>query len=87
MAQSISNGGWKVINVAYDGQHTTTQMGRGHFCGKGYKRASFFKNIQVIDGSNQLEIPKDVKTHTEQSSYHDVQTGKNGQMGTYFYYG
>ncbi|KAL1818764.1 hypothetical protein ACET3Z_013633 [Daucus carota] len=79
--------GGEVVNSASDGQHTTTQMGSGHFPGEGFGKASYFRNIQVVDGSNQLRVPKDVKTFTEQSSCYDVQTGKNGQWGTFFYYG
>ncbi|KAL8092065.1 hypothetical protein AgCh_034374 [Apium graveolens] len=79
--------GGEVVNVASGGQHTTTQMGSGNFPGEEYKKASYFRNIQVVDGSNQLRDAKDVKTLTEQSSCYDIQTGKNGQWGTYFYYG
>ena len=79
--------GGEVVNSASDGQHTTTQMGSGHFPGEGFSKASYFRNLQVVDGSNQLRVPKDVKTFTEQSNCYNVQTGKNGQWGTYFYYG
>ncbi|XP_074349673.1 protein neprosin-like isoform X2 [Apium graveolens] len=79
--------GGEAVNLASGGQHTTTQMGSGHFPGEGFNKASYFKNIQVVDGSNQLKDPDDVKTFTDQSSCYDVQNGKNGQWGTYFYYG
>ncbi|KAK1364697.1 Neprosin 1 [Heracleum sosnowskyi] len=79
--------GGEVVNSASDGQHTTTQMGSGHFPGEGFSKASYFRNLQVVDGSNQLRVPRDVKTFTEQSNCYNVQTGKNGQWGTYFYYG
>ncbi|KAK1393699.1 Neprosin 2 [Heracleum sosnowskyi] len=79
--------GGEVVNLASDGQHTTTEMGSGHFSGEGFSKASFFKNIQVVDGSNQLKDPKDVNTYSEQSSCYDIQTGKSKKGGVFFYYG
>ncbi|XP_050281543.1 uncharacterized protein LOC126722434 [Quercus robur] len=42
--------GGEVINYNSGGQHTTTQMGSGHFAKEGPGKASFFKNLNVIDG-------------------------------------
>lgn len=79
--------GGEVVNSASDGQHTTTQMGSGHFPGEGFGKSSYFRNIEIVDGSNSLRAPKDIGTFTEQPSCYDVQVGKTGDWGDYFYYG
>ncbi|CAL5066522.1 unnamed protein product [Urochloa decumbens] len=84
---SMIEWGGEVVNSEPDGTHTSTQMGSGHFPEEGFGKASYFKNIQVVDSSNQLSAPKGVGTFTEQSNCYDVQNGNNGDWGTYFYYG
>lgn len=84
---SMIQWGGEVVNSASDGQHTTTQMGSGHFPEEGFGKASYFRNVQVVDGSNSLRTPKEVETFTEQPNCYDVQTGKNGGWGSYIYYG
>ncbi|GJY26787.1 formate dehydrogenase subunit alpha like protein [Tanacetum coccineum] len=84
---SMIQWGGEVVNSASDGQHTTTQMGSGHFPEEGFGKASYFRNVQVVDGSNSLRTPKEVQTFTEEPNCYDVQTGKNGGWGSYIYYG
>ncbi|KAL5198079.1 hypothetical protein ABZP36_001591 [Zizania latifolia] len=84
---SMIEWGGEVVNSEPDGAHTSTQMGSGHFPEEGFSKASYFKNMQVVDSSNQLKPPKGVATFTEQSNCYDVQSGNNGDWGTYFYYG
>ena len=85
---SMVEWGGEVVNSQPDGQHTSTQMGSGHFSGEGFGRASYFKNIQIVDGSNNLRPPKDIGTFTEQPNCYDVQNRKSGDnWGNYFYYG
>lgn len=84
---SMIEWGGEVVNSEPDGQHTSTQMGSGHFPGEGFGKASYFKNIQIVDGSNNLRAPKGIATFTEQSNCYDVQNAQNGNWGNYFYYG
>ncbi len=84
---SMIEWGGEVVNSASDGEHTTTEMGSGHFPEEGFGKASYFRNVQIVDGSNNLRAPKDVGTFTEQSNCYDVQVGKNDDWGSYFYYG
>eukprot|EP00262_Sarcandra_glabra_P003907 TRINITY_DN1477_c0_g1_i3.p1 TRINITY_DN1477_c0_g1~~TRINITY_DN1477_c0_g1_i3.p1 ORF type:complete len:412 (-),score=66.93 TRINITY_DN1477_c0_g1_i3:103-1338(-) len=79
--------GGEVVNSETDGQHTATQMGSGHFPDEGFGKASYFRNIQIVDGSNNLRAPKGIGTFTEQSDCYDVQNGDQGNWGNYFYYG
>ncbi|PSS24531.1 Formate dehydrogenase subunit alpha like [Actinidia chinensis var. chinensis] len=84
---SMIEWGGEVVNSAADGQHTTTQMGSGHFPAEGFGKASYFRNIQIVDGSNNLRAPKDMDTFTEEPDCYDVQVSKTGDWGSYFYYG
>jgi hypothetical protein len=84
---SMIEWGGEVVNSESDGQHTSTQMGSGHFPDEGFGKASYFKNIQVVDGDNKLRAPKNLGTYTEKDSCYNVKTGSAGDWGTYFYYG
>uniref|UniRef100_A0A7C8YHH2 Neprosin PEP catalytic domain-containing protein n=1 Tax=Opuntia streptacantha TaxID=393608 RepID=A0A7C8YHH2_OPUST len=84
---SMIEWGGEVVNSEPDGQHTSTQMGSGHFPEEGFGKSSYFRNIQVVDESNNLKAPKDLGTFTEQSNCYDVQLGNNGDWGHFFYYG
>lgn len=84
---SMIEWGGEVVNSESDGEHTTTQMGSGHFPGEGFGKASYIRNIQVVDESNNLRAPKDLGVFTEQSSCYNGQLGKSGEWGSYFYYG
>ncbi|KAJ4971973.1 hypothetical protein NE237_005072 [Protea cynaroides] len=84
---SMIEWGGEVVNSEPDGAHTSTQMGSGHFPEEGFGKASYFRNIQVVDGSNNLKAPKGIGTFTEKSNCYDVQNGNNGDWGSYFYYG
>ncbi|KAL7593616.1 uncharacterized protein LOC111890582 [Lactuca sativa] len=84
---SMIQWGGEVVNSASDGQHTTTQMGSGHFPEEGFGKSSYFRNVQIVDGSNSLRVPKDIQTFTEEPNCYDVQTGKNGAWGSYIFYG
>ena len=84
---SMIEWGGEVVNSEPDGEHTSTQMGSGHFPNEGFGKSSYFWNIQIVDGSNNLRAPKGLGTFTEQSNCYDVQKGYNSAWGNYFYYG
>nr|CAD1840404.1 unnamed protein product [Ananas comosus var. bracteatus] len=75
---SMIEWGGEVVNSELDGEHTSTQMGSGHFPEEGFGKSSYFRNIQIVDASNNLRSPKGVGTFTEQSNCYDVQNGNNG---------
>nr|XP_016498256.1 PREDICTED: uncharacterized protein LOC107817004 [Nicotiana tabacum] len=84
---SMIEWGGEVVNSQPDGKHTATQMGSGRFPEEGFGKSSYFRNIQVVDSSNNLKSPKDLGTFTEQSNCYDVQTGSNEDWGHHFYFG
>ncbi|CAH8384110.1 unnamed protein product [Eruca vesicaria subsp. sativa] len=55
---SIVEWGGEVVNMEEDGHHTTTEMESGQFPDAGFSKASYFRNIQVVDSSNNLKEPK-----------------------------
>ncbi|RAL43050.1 hypothetical protein DM860_009832 [Cuscuta australis] len=79
--------GGEVVNTQPNGQHTSTQMGSGQFPEKGFGQAGYFRNIQVVDSSNNLKSPKHLDTFTEQSNCYDVMKDSNDDWGHYFYFG
>ncbi|KAG1368776.1 hypothetical protein COCNU_14G012440 [Cocos nucifera] len=50
--------GGEIVNLNSNGQHTSTQMGSGHFAEEGYGKASYIRNIQIVDQSNNLQAPQ-----------------------------
>ncbi|KAL7204610.1 hypothetical protein ACSBR2_017648 [Camellia fascicularis] len=84
---SVIEWGGEVLNLESGGQHTTTQMGSGHFAEEGLGKASYISNIQIVDGSNNLIAPTGVSTLADQSNCYDVQMGVNNDFGNYIYYG
>ncbi|KAF3959113.1 hypothetical protein CMV_016043 [Castanea mollissima] len=54
--------GGEVVNFKRDGQHTTTQMGSGHFPEEGFGKASFIGDLHVIDSRQLFRVPRN--THT-----------------------
>ncbi|KAL5541170.1 hypothetical protein UlMin_004784 [Ulmus minor] len=84
---SMIEWGGEVVNSEAEGQHTSTQMGSGHFPDQGFGKASYFRNIQIVDGSNKLRDPQGLGIFTEQPNCYNVKTGKMGDWGNYFYYG
>lgn len=80
--------GGEVVNTRASGSHTATQMGSGHFAGEGFGRASYFRNLEVVDWDNSL-VPLAAGFHVtaDHPSCYDIQGGVNAVWGNYFYYG
>lgn len=82
--------GGEVLNTASGGEHTTTQMGSGHFPSEGYGKSSYFDNIRVVDKANTYRTPEGIGAFSDRPHCYDVKfdgikTGKN--MGYFFLYG
>ncbi|XP_065630322.1 protein neprosin, partial [Quercus suber] len=74
--------GGLVINQQKKEQHTSTQMGSGHFPEEGFSRASYFRNLQIVDGSNILRFPKQSYIAATKPNCYNVTNFINN-----FYYG
>ena len=85
-ASMIQFGG-EIVNTRSTGLHTSTQMGSGHFAEEGYGKASYFRNLQIIDWDNSLLPVSNLHLLADHPNCYDIRQGKNKLWGTYFYYG
>ncbi|WVZ49212.1 hypothetical protein U9M48_000589 [Paspalum notatum var. saurae] len=65
----------------------TTQMGSGHFPTEGFGKASYIKEIQVVDSTNHLKVPSGLGLIAGQPNCYNVQNGSSSDWGTYIFYG
>ncbi|XP_051123165.1 uncharacterized protein LOC127246030 [Andrographis paniculata] len=86
-ASMIQFGG-EIVNTRSTGRHTWTQMGSGHFADEGFGRASYFRNLQVVDWDNNL-VPLSSNLHllADHPNCYNIKAGLNRAWGNYFYYG
>ncbi|XVF85028.1 hypothetical protein PTKIN_Ptkin17bG0085700 [Pterospermum kingtungense] len=79
--------GGEIVNSRSDGFHTSTEMGSGHFAGEGFGKASYFRNLQVVDWDNNLIPLANLRVLADHPNCYDIQGGINRVWGNYFYYG
>ncbi|KAF3452382.1 hypothetical protein FNV43_RR02815 [Rhamnella rubrinervis] len=79
--------GGEVVNTRANGQHTSTQMGSGHFAEDGFGKASYFRNLEVVDSDNSLTSVHDISILAENTNCYNIKNFYNNDWGTYFYYG
>ncbi|KAL8052646.1 hypothetical protein ABFX02_05G018700 [Erythranthe guttata] len=79
--------GGETVNSRTSGAHTSTQMGSGHFAGQGFGKASYFRNLQVVDWDNSLIPLSNLRVLADHPKCYDIRGGINRVWGNYFYYG
>lgn len=79
--------GGEVVNSRADGEHTSTKMGSGHFAEDGFGKASYFRNLEIVDSDNSLSSAHDISTLAENTNCYNIKSSSNNEWGTYFYYG
>ncbi|GMI75014.1 hypothetical protein like AT1G10750 [Hibiscus trionum] len=79
--------GGEIVNSRTGGFHTSTQMGSGHFAGEGFGKASYFRNMEVVDWDNNLIPLPNLKVLADHPNCYNIQGGINRVWGNYFYYG
>ncbi|XP_020209286.1 uncharacterized protein LOC109794227 [Cajanus cajan] len=79
--------GGEVVNTRTNGQHTFTQMGSGHFAEEGFGKASYFRNLQLVDSNNKLIQAQDVSTLAPNSNCYNIKMDNSNDWGTFFFYG
>ncbi|WCJ43724.1 hypothetical protein M5689_024447 [Euphorbia peplus] len=79
--------GGEVVNSRADGRHTSTQMGSGHFAEDGFGKASYFRNLEIVDSDNSLSSVRDISILAENTNCYNIKSSYNNEWGTYFYYG
>ncbi|KAL3654019.1 hypothetical protein CASFOL_003700 [Castilleja foliolosa] len=79
--------GGEIVNSQPNGKHTSTQMGSGHFAEDGFGKASYFRNLEVVDSDNNLISAQDISTLAENTNCYNIKSLYNSEWGTHFYYG
>ncbi|KAL8159189.1 hypothetical protein V2J09_000726 [Rumex salicifolius] len=79
--------GGEVVNTRANGEHTSTQMGSGHFGTEGFGKASYFRNLEVVDSDNSLDTAQNILTLAEDTNCYDIKSDYSNDWGAYFYYG
>ncbi|KAJ8497660.1 hypothetical protein OPV22_008212 [Ensete ventricosum] len=79
--------GGEVVNMRPNGEHTSTQMGSGRFAGSGFGKASYFRNLEVVDADNSLVSAQAIATLAENTKCYDIRSFSNADWGTSFYFG
>ncbi|XP_051121985.1 uncharacterized protein LOC127245263 [Andrographis paniculata] len=86
-ASMVQFGGEIVNTQSSSPHHTSTQMGSGYFAGEGFRKASYFRNLQVVDWDNNLVPLSNLRVLADHPNCYDIQGGINRVWGNYFYYG
>ena len=65
------------------------QMGSGHFASEGFGKASFMKNIQIVDTNNKLVTPNVHRAHPGGTNFskYTVDGYEVNNYGMHIYYG
>ncbi|KAL6501146.1 hypothetical protein OROHE_025343 [Orobanche hederae] len=79
--------GGEIVDSRPNNKHTSTQMGSGHFAEDGYGKASYFRNLEIVDSENKLGSAQGVETIAENPNCYNIQSSNNKKWGSYFYYG
>ncbi|XP_076892499.1 protein neprosin-like [Bidens hawaiensis] len=80
--------GGEVFDNGVTGQHTSTQMGSGHFPGEGFGKAAFISNIELIDGATTISPNlSDIVVVAEKANCYDVTSGYEGLFDHYVFFG
>ncbi|KAJ9554556.1 hypothetical protein OSB04_018601 [Centaurea solstitialis] len=79
--------GGEVYNSEISDSHTSTQMGSGHFAEEGFGKASYIRNIEVVDGENKLNRVSDMTLYADKTNCYDVTSGSAHDWGSYIYFG
>lgn len=75
------------MNTQPSGFHTSTQMGSSHFSHEGFRKASYFQDLQVVDRDSSLIPIPNLRVLAEHPDCYDIQGGINDDWGNYFYFG
>ncbi|KAJ6757439.1 PROTEIN putative (DUF239)-RELATED-RELATED [Salix koriyanagi] len=79
--------GGEVVNSRASGEHTSTQMGSGHFAEDGFGKASYFRNLEIVDSDNSLSSVQSISALAENTNCYNIKSSYNNEWGTHFYYG
>ncbi|KAJ9554541.1 hypothetical protein OSB04_018586 [Centaurea solstitialis] len=67
--------GGEVFTFQTSGPYTSTQMGSGHFSKEGFGKASYIRNMEVVDGALKLNPVSNANVLAENENCYDVVSG------------
>ncbi|MCI00259.1 hypothetical protein A2U01_0021276, partial [Trifolium medium] len=80
---SMVQWGGKVVSSRANGQdvHLHSIMGSGHFVEDGFGKASYFRNLEIVDTNNSLASATNIITLVENKDCYNIAstTGNNPQ--------
>ncbi|XP_056160635.1 uncharacterized protein LOC115663166 [Syzygium oleosum] len=80
--------GGEIASNKPGGSHTATQMGSGHFPYEGFGKASYFRNLKVVDDRFIERDPENLgKGVTRPECYDLLHNADSPDFGVNFYYG
>ncbi|KAL1210809.1 Protein neprosin [Cardamine amara subsp. amara] len=80
--------GGEIVNFKTDMKHTTTDMGSGRFADEGFKKASYFRNLMIVDEANRMKDPEGLYPNTTNDTCYNIKAGGGGpSWGANFFYG
>ncbi|CAN6979014.1 unnamed protein product [Brassica oleracea var. botrytis] len=68
--------GGEIVNQRTDGRHTNTDMGSGHFADEWYKKASYFRKLETVDGANTLREPQGLYPYASNGNCYNIKAGE-----------
>ncbi|XP_072993777.1 protein neprosin-like [Typha latifolia] len=79
--------GGEIVNTSPNGEHTSTDMGSGYFAEEGYEKASYIRNIMIVDSSNNLSPPASIITSATNTNCYDLKSYNDTDWGVSFFFG
>ncbi|XP_054811349.1 uncharacterized protein LOC129312696 [Prosopis cineraria] len=80
--------GGEVINRKSNGRHTSTEMGSGYFPRAGFGRASYFRDLSVVNENYYLISPNYIRGYASKPRCYDiVLNGYSSDFGAHFFFG
>ncbi|KAH7439902.1 hypothetical protein KP509_04G080800 [Ceratopteris richardii] len=85
---SIVQWGGEITNSFIGNQHTSTQMGSGHFPTEGFSRAAYVRSLKIVDSSYSLvDAPRPSVVYTTNSKCYSISPFFNPSWGRGFFFG
>ncbi|ESQ47261.1 hypothetical protein EUTSA_v10027787mg [Eutrema salsugineum] len=79
--------GGEITNYKEGSQHTTTNMGSGQFAEQGFKKASYFRNLEILDENDITKPPTNPSPIMTAANCYNIRPGIHPRDGVFFFYG
>nr|XP_043613332.1 uncharacterized protein LOC122585277 [Erigeron canadensis] len=67
--------------------HTSTQMGSGHFPNEGFGKAAYARNLEIVNEDNTLNPVPNLKAIADKPNCYGVKSGYSKTWGNYIFFG